>query len=223
MNIHFGLLSPAIQIRFSCLLMTAIVCCTPCIASPVWDEGTDGSLSTDRFTPTNLGILSVGDNHLSGTTVSGISKFFTLTINDGHTFEKLWVDSWESEDDLGFLGIVTGNTFSVDPASPDVTQLLGYTHYGAAHVNQDILPAKGSGPGSQGFTAPLGPGDYSFWVRQGGADPASWTFNFEVSASVSDDNGGGSGEEAIPEPTTLLIWCVLGGLGLLVCRRRSDR
>ncbi|MCP4192953.1 MAG: PEP-CTERM sorting domain-containing protein [Planctomycetaceae bacterium] len=41
-------------------------------------------------------------------------------------------------------------------------------------------------------------------------------FNFEVS-------GSGTGEEAIPEPTTMLIWSVLGGLGLLVWRRRSNQ
>ena len=215
MNISSTLPAFAMQFRFSCLLMTAIACCTPCFASIVWDESIHGSLSTDRSTPTDFGVLTDGDNNVIGTTVSGISKFFTFTIGDGFTFDKLSVESWESVDDLGFLGIVTGDTFSVDPANPDVTQLLGYYHYGVGDVGDDILTAMGEGPGSQGFTAPLGPGEYSFWVRQGGADPATWNLNFEVS-------GSGSGEEAIPEPTTMLIWSVLGGLGLLVWRRRSN-
>ena len=61
-----------------------------------------------------------------------------------------------------------------------MTQLLGYAHYGELDLGQDILPTMGNGPGSQGFAGPLGPGDYSFWVRQGGADAATWDLNFVV-------------------------------------------
>ena len=75
---------------------------------------------------------------------------------------------------------MTGDYFSVDPANPDVTQLLGYYHYGVADIGLDILPAMGAGPGSIGFTGALGPGDYSFWVRQGGPDAADWDLNFVV-------------------------------------------
>ena len=150
------------------------------MADVVWDEAIDGSLSTDRFNTTDFGDLSVGSNDVIGTTVSGISKFFTFTIAEGTELSALIVEGWESVDDLGFLGVVQGDFFDVDPANPDVTQLLGYAHYGTLDVGQDILPTMGQGPGSQGFTAPLGPGDYSFWVRQGGADPATWDLNFVV-------------------------------------------
>ena len=150
------------------------------MADVIWDEAFDGSLSTDRYNTTNMGTLSAGSNDVIGTTVSGISKFFTITIAEGTELSALLVEGWESVDDLGFLGIVDGDFFGVDPANPDVTQLLGYYHYGVADVGNDILPGMGQGPGSQGFDAPLGPGDYSFWVRQGGADPATWDLNFVV-------------------------------------------
>ena len=165
---------------FAVVSVAACMLAGTTMADVVWDEAIDGSLSTDRFNTTDFGALSVGSNDVLGTTVSGISKFFTFTIAEGTELSALIVEGWESLDDLGFLGVVEGDYFSVDPASPDVTQLLGYYHYGANDVGQDILPGMGQGPGSQGFTAPLGPGDYSFWVRQGGADPATWDLNFVV-------------------------------------------
>ncbi|MCH2133202.1 MAG: hypothetical protein MK116_05570 [Phycisphaerales bacterium] len=168
-------------------------------AGIVWDEAVDGQLSTDRFTPTDFGTLATGSNDVIGTTVSGISKFFTFTIEEGTQLSALIVEGWESVDDLGFLGVVTGDWFSVDPANPNVGDLLGYAHYGTLDVGQDILPTMGSGPGSQGFTAPLGPGDYSFWVRQGGADPATWDLNFVVTP--------------IPAPAGLAVLALAGVAG----------
>ena len=152
----------------------------PALADIVWDEDIDGSLSTDRFNTTNFGTLAVGSNNLICDTQSGISKFFTFTIAEGEELSAIILDDWISEDDLGFLGVVTGDFFSVDPANPDVTQLLGYVHHGETFVGQDILPAMGQGPGSIGFTGALGPGDYSFWIRQGGAELTTQDLNFVV-------------------------------------------
>ena len=152
----------------------------PVLADVVWDEDVDGSLSTDRFNTTDFGTLAQGSNNLICDTVSGISKFFTFNIADGEELAAIILDDWISEDDLGFLGVVTGDFFSVDPANPDVTQLLGYVHHGETFVGQDILPAMGQGPGSIGFTGALGPGDYSFWIRQGGAELTTQDLNFVV-------------------------------------------
>ena len=158
----------------------ALLAATACIADVVWDEDIDGSLSTDRFNTTNFGTLEAGSNNLICDTQSGISKFFTFTIGAGEELSAIILDDWISEDDLGFLGIVTGDFFSVDPTNPDVTQLLGYVHHGETFVGEDILPAMGQGPGSQGFVGALGPGDYSFWIRQGGAELTTQDLNFVV-------------------------------------------
>ena len=153
---------------------------TSLLADVVWDEDVDGSLSTDRFNTTDFGELSVGSNNMICDTQSGISKFFTFTIAEGDELSAIILDDWISNDDLGFLGVVTGDYFSVDPANPDITQLLGYVHHGETFVGEDILPAMGQGPGSIGFTGALGPGDYSFWIRQGGAELTTQDLNFVV-------------------------------------------
>jgi len=175
-------------------------------AAVIWDEAIDGSLSTDRNSPTNMGTLATGSNDLIGTTVSGISKFFSITIGSGSELSALIVEDWQSVDDLGFLGVVSGTPFTVDPASPNVTELLGYVHYGTLDVGQNILSNLGSGPGSQGFTGALGAGTYSFWVRQGGPDPATWDLNFVASS--------------VPEPSSALLLAV--GLLVLNTRHRKD-
>jgi len=94
------------------------------------------------------------------------------------------VEHWHSLDNLGFLGIGTGDFYSVNSAAPKVPDMLGYVHYGEADVGKDMPPILGQAPGSQGFTIPLGPCAYSFWVRQGGGDPANWDLNFVVEGST---------------------------------------
>ena len=160
--------------------VAALLAATSCLADVVWDEDIDGSLSTERFMPTYFGTLDEGSNNLICDTQNGISKFFSLTIGEGQELSAIILDDWISEDDLGFLGVVYGDVFWVDPANPNVTDLLGYVHHGETTVGQDILPAMGQGPGSQGFVGALGPGDYSFWIRQGGAQLTTQDLNFVV-------------------------------------------
>ena len=193
------------MIKFRHLALAGLMVCLTgmsAMAEIVWDEDVDGSLSTDRFNTTDFGTLALGSNNMIADTQNGISKFFTFTIAEGEELSAMILDQWISEDDLGFLGVVEGDFFDVDPAAPDVTQLLGYVHHGATFVGEDILPAMGQGPGSQGFTGPLGAGTYSFWIRQGGADLTTQDINFVVT----------------PAPGAFAL---LGVAGLVLRRRRS--
>ena len=188
--------------------LLGMVSSTVASAGIIWDEAIDGSLSTDRFSTSYTGTLAVGNNNLIGSTVSGINKFFSITIGANDELAAIIVDDWWSLDDLGFLGVVDNSHFSVDPANIDVTALLGYAHYGTLDVGNDILTTMGMGPGSQGFSAPLGSGTYSFWVRQGGPDVAEWDLNFVVTA--------------VPEPSTGLL-LALGLIGLTARTRIGSR
>ena len=120
--------------------------------------------------------------------MSGISKFFTLTIGDGTQLSEIVLDDWDSfsrVSDLGFLGLVTGDFFSVDPANPDATvttELLGYGNH-LLFLEEDFLQVMGKGPASIGFTGALGPGDYSFMLRQVGSDPITQDLRFVVESS----------------------------------------
>ncbi len=184
---------------------------TPARAGVIWDESSNGSLSTDRFNTTDLGILSAGNNNLIADTQNGISKFFTFTIADGKEWSGLVLDAWISVDDLAFLGVVKNSFFDVDPASPDVTKLLGYVHHGASLVGQDILPQMGQGPGSQGFTPPLGPGVYSFWLRQGSAELTTQNLNFVVTDLAA----------TVPEAASVTMWLLgISASGAVARRRR---
>ena len=111
---------------------------------------------------------------------NGICKFFSFTTAEGEESSAMILDQWISEDDLGFLGVVEGDFFDVDPANLDVTQLLGYVQPGTTFDGEDILPAMGQGPGFHGFTGPLGAGTYSFWIRQGGVDLTTQDIHFVV-------------------------------------------
>ena len=152
--------------RMKLLLLATLV--NIAAGTVAWEEAVDGSLSTDRLNPTAL-TMSCGHNSVMGTIVSGISKFITFTPPANSGWMQLYLDDWVSTDDLGFLGLVADSTFTVDPAAPNVGDLIGYYHFGEPDIgNGDFLSALGQGPGSQGFTPPLLPPQaFSMWLRQG--------------------------------------------------------
>ena len=65
------------------IFLASAIATSTASAGVIWDEATDGSLSTDRLSPTTMGTLAPGSNDLIGSTVSGISKFFSITIGAG--------------------------------------------------------------------------------------------------------------------------------------------
>ena len=174
-------------------------------ASVIWDEAIDGSLSTDRLATTDMGTLGIGSNDIIATLASGIGKFYSITIASGSELSALIVEDIDPGEGQSFIAVVSGAQFTVDPAAPDVTQLLGYVQYGTSDVGQDVLGSMGAGPGSQGFSGALGAGTYSFWARQGALDPETSDLNFVVTS--------------LPEPSFGLLL----GVGLLLLNRRQRR
>ncbi|HEY4308855.1 MAG TPA: PEP-CTERM sorting domain-containing protein [Pirellulales bacterium] len=183
----------------------------PLTAATVWNETSDGDISNNRLTPTAV-TLGVGGNDVIGSVVGSPSDIDYLTINvpAGDKLSQIVLESFTSTDQKGFIGILHGSTFTEPAVGTNVANLLGYTHFGpgAGNVGLDILPSMGTGPGAQGFTAPLATGNYTLWIQQLGA-LTSYDFNFVVSP--------------VPEPSTWALAGTAAGLYALVFRRRQAR
>ncbi|MBL8059125.1 MAG: PEP-CTERM sorting domain-containing protein [Chthonomonas sp.] len=172
-------------------------------AAVVWNEAINGDFSGDRFNPTVLS-LSIGSNEILATTGDSELDFYTFNLDAGKQLSSIIVRSFDTQD-LMFIGVTTGPTFTVDPDAPDPAGLLGWAHFGQNELNTDILPVMGQGVfGSQVFTPPLPSGQYSFWMNQFNS-PTNYTLEFVVTP--------------VPEPATMAAL----GLGVAALMRRRRR
>ncbi len=171
-------------------------------AGDVWNEAVNGDLSGNRFAPSALGNLALGDNTLTGETQGGDLDYFTFTVPAGQTLGAILLLKFQSSDQRAFVGVQHGNVFTEPASGANVANLLGWTHIGPGGAPQgsDILDDLGAGPGAQGFTGALPAGDYVFWVQQLGAQ-TSYSLNFQT----------------VPTPGGVGVLAVTGALGF---RRR---
>jgi hypothetical protein len=110
---------------------------------------------------------------------------------------------------LAFIAVTSGPM--IDPAVATAGDLLGYYLFGPPDIGQDILDnlaisdtdPQGFGA-AQGFTAPLGPGAYTFWVQEG---TSSIVYRLELNV--------------IPEPASIVLVSI--GLGALLLGRRGRK
>lgn len=176
-------------------------------AVTIWDEGTDGDLSTDPAAPTSV-TVAIGTNSVIGSTVGSEAgpdrDVFTFTVPEGAALTQLLLTSFVSDDDLAALELQAGPVIT-DPASAD--ELLGWLHPSATFVGTDILDDIGQGAGAIGFTGPLPPGTYTLLMQQG--DPLAVAYGFDLVIEPV----------AVPEPPMAALF-VLGLAALAVARRR---
>ncbi len=94
-----------------------------------------------------------------------------------------------------------------------MANLLGYAHFGPADepVGSNRLDNIATGAGAQGFSGTLGPGTYTFWSQQTGANASTYTLAFDVT-TIS----------AVPVPP-LFAGILAVGLGVIGFRRVTAR
>jgi hypothetical protein len=191
------------MMRFRTIALAGLVAAAlgnPAAAATIWDEGVDGDLSGNQSAPTGL-VVGAGTNSIAGVTQTDDVDFFTFTVPDGASLVQIILTSFESADDLAFLAIESGPVIT-STASAD--HLLGWLHVSAAYTGTNILDDLPNGLDALGFIPPLGPGTYTVWMQQTGADPVAYGLDLVLS---------------VPEPATALLFALgIGALG--VARRR---
>jgi len=188
---------------------TTLVFLSPCYGGVVHDESVNGELSGIFSAPTPLSITP-GSNQVFGTTGPGDLDYFSITLTAGEHLVSIRVLEGTTGDNVGapraFLGVTSGPM--IDPATATAGGLLGYYLFGPVDIGQDILDnlaisntnPQGFGA-AQGFTAPLGPGTYTFWVQEG-------TSNIDYRLELN----------VVPGPASIVLVGI--GLGAVLLRRR---
>lgn len=189
--------------RRTLLFLSVLAACASASAQILWDESVNGDLSGDRLNPTNLA-LAPGINGILATSVSGDREYVHFSVGSGMALSQIILVSWAGNDQIGFIGVQAGNTFTEPPTGTNVANLLGWSHMGpgVGNVGQDILPSIGTGAGSIGFAPPLTGSDYTFWIQQTGTNAVSYRLDFITSP--------------VPEPASLVVLAI----GALSLRRR---
>jgi hypothetical protein len=173
-------------------------------AATLHDEAVDGDLSGDPMAPDAF-TLALGSNVIAASSVSLDLEYVALTVPSGLVLRRIVLESYVSADDVAFIGAVEDDVFD---APPD--PLLGWAHFGPGGglpQGADVLPAMGMAIQSIGFTPPLGPSTYTFWMQQTGPEPTAFRFDFVVAA--------------VPEPGAAAL--LLGAAAALAVSRTARR
>jgi len=199
----------------ACLAATAVALDVQ--AQLLWNESANGDLSNTQSAP-SMATVAAGANSVVGT-VGGVDfqDWITLHVPDGLQLSSLTLVSYASTDAQGFTGVQRNAVFA--GSSNDPASYLGYAHFGTGAANGslpvanlvgvDILPLMGNAAvaqGSEGFTPPLGGGDYAFLIQQLGS-PTTYEFSYAATA--------------VPEMSSSFIAALLCGALALARRLRA--
>jgi len=174
-------------------------------AVTVWNETTQGDLSSDGLAPTAL-TTGAGINTVLGSvgnSGAGIDRdYFSFSIPAGWQLSSMLLRAETNiSGSASFLAIQAGPQVTVSPSGAGAAALLGYVLYGTDQIGNNLLQEMAL-PGGV-----LGSGTYSVWVQElGGLSP------YGLDLIVAE----------VPEPgsATLLL---AGLLGAAAFRRRALR
>lgn len=182
--------------RICALLLLAGVGLAGPASGAILRDDTTNDISGDRLAPTDL-FPGVGINTVLFATQPGDLEYLTISLPDHLILERIVLVEYVG-DSVSFIGVQSGDTFTVSPGSAQASDLLGWTHFGFG-APVDLLPQMG--------LAPLSGGNYTFWLQEFG-EIVTYRLDFEVAA--------------VPEPGTWLL--LAGGLFALAgLRGRRSR
>jgi hypothetical protein len=153
-------------------IASALAAGAPATADVIYNELPQGDLSNNQAAPTLVQLLS-GTSTIIGT-VSGATDFqdwVTVRVPQGMELWSLVLADYDSLDPVAFIGFQHNPVFDGDPF--EAGSYSGYSHFGTAQFEQDLLPLMADqvlNPGSRGFSIPLAAGDYAFLIQQVGED-----------------------------------------------------
>jgi hypothetical protein len=190
------------------LAMLAFLVSTAAHSAVVYSEIVDGEISGDGLNPTAI-TLAAGSNEILGRMGGGSGgidrDYFVVTVPTSLRLTALTLLPSTRTLGVSFIGVQAGNQVTVNPMTGTARGLLGWTHYGSADVGTDILDDISTGFGASGFTIPLGPGSYAFWLQENGAGTVAYGLDLQLTA--------------VPLPGALAGFAA--ALGLLRTRRRQ--
>lgn len=159
----------------------------PASAGVIYREAVDGDLSGNRLAPSQLTLAS-GSNLISGTFGATTPTsdtldldYITVSVPAGLEFHRLVVTDANVGGAVAFLGMEAGSQISVPHTTASAATLLGWAHYGTSSISADLFPEMSVASGAQGFTAPLGAGQYTLWIMElNTSDTFSYGFDLQL-------------------------------------------
>ena len=179
-------------------------------ANIIYDESVLGDLSDDNLAPT-LFMLGGGSNIITGsTTAAPLDRdIFSFTIGAGQELVAVILQTYISGDDQSFFAVAAGGSIAslFDPGVLLGNALIGATP--GSMPGDNVLDDLGAltFPGSTGFTGPLGPGTYTFWLQETTSGIPEYALDFQLRTSE------------VPLPSTVLLLITAG----LILRARHAK
>lgn len=206
-------------------LAIVLAACLSCFAAGAhgagYDEAASGDLSNDRLVPTPLA-GSPGANVVKGSFGNGDLDYVTLTVPAGQQLSAIILGNGTVFGGTrAFMGVQAGSTMTVDPNAGSAAGLLGWAHFDVGQYGRDILPEVAIGPGATGFSPPLGPGVYTFWIQETGLAPGlGFELDFRLSAVAAS---AGKQVPTLPVAAAVVMVLVLANIGARSVRSNTGR
>ena len=179
-------------------------------AAVVYREVADGELSSSGLAPTLI-TIGAGSNQIFGGIGGGNGGFdrdyFVVTVPTTMQLTALrLLPNTSVVGGSSFIAVQAGNQVTVNPNAGSANGLLGWAHYRNSDVGTDILAKIGTGFGASGFTAPLGAGDYTFWLQVTGGGAVTYGLDLQL--------------QQVPVPLPGALFSFTAALALLSSRRQ---